>query len=34
VAATGRRWWHTSRSKLHQVLTVAYFDSLGIPRLT
>jgi len=33
VAATGRSWWHTSRSKLHQVLTVAYFDSLGIPRL-
>jgi RNA-directed DNA polymerase len=34
VAAAGRRWWHTSRSKLHQVLTVAYFDNLGIPRLT
>jgi RNA-directed DNA polymerase len=34
VAATGRRWWHTSRTKLHQVLTVAYFDNLGIPRLT
>ena len=34
VAATGRRWWHTSRSKLHQVLTVAYFHNLGIPRLT
>lgn len=34
VAATGRRWWHTSRAKLHQVLTVAYFDSVGIPRFT
>jgi RNA-directed DNA polymerase len=34
VAATGRRWWNTSRSKLHQVLTVAYFDNIGIPRLT
>ncbi|MBK9442623.1 MAG: group II intron reverse transcriptase/maturase [Comamonadaceae bacterium] len=34
VAAAGRRWWHCSRSNLHRVLTVAYFDNLGIPRLT
>lgn len=34
VAASGRRWWHCSRSNLHRVLTVAYFDSIGIPRLT
>ena len=34
VAAAGRRWWHCSRSNLHRVLTVAYFDSIGIPRLT
>ena len=34
VAAAGRRWWHCSRSNLHRMLTVAYFDNLGIPRLT
>lgn len=34
VAVAGRRWWHCSRSNLHRVLTVAYFDSIGIPRLT
>ena len=34
VAGAGRRWWHCSCSALHRVLTVAYFDSLGIPRLT
>ena len=33
VAVAGRRWWHCSRSNLHRVLTVAYFDSIGIPRL-
>ncbi len=34
VAVAGRRWWHCSRSNLHRVLTVEYFDSIGIPRLT
>lgn len=34
VAAAGRRWWHSSRSNLHRVLTVDYFDSIGVPRLT
>jgi len=34
VAALGRRWWHNSLSGLHQVMTIAYFDSLGMPRLT
>ena len=34
VAVAGRRWWHCSRSNLHRVLTVTYFDSIGIPRLT
>jgi RNA-directed DNA polymerase len=34
VASVGRRWWRGSRSKLiHLVLTVEYFDGLGIPRL-
>ena len=35
IAAGGRHWWRASRSKLlHLLLTVDYFDSLGVPRLT
>lgn len=34
VAALSRRWWHNSLSAIHNVLTVAYFDRLGMPRLT
>lgn len=34
VACTRRRWWHYSRSATHNVLTIAYFDRLGVPRLS
>lgn len=34
VAALSRRWWHNSRSAIHKVLTIAYFDNLGVPRLS
>jgi group II intron reverse transcriptase/maturase len=34
VAALSRRWWHNSMTALHHVLTVAYFDRLGMPRLS
>ncbi len=34
VAALSRRWWHNSRSAIHHVLTIAYFDQLGVPRLS
>ena len=34
VAALSRRWWHNSLSGVHHVLTVAYFDRLGVPRLS
>ena len=34
VAALSRRWWHNSLSAIHRVLTVAYFDRLGVPRLS
>ena len=34
VAGNSRRWWHNSRLALNNVLTIAYFDSLGMPRLT
>ncbi|NTX47706.1 hypothetical protein HT749_30430 [Burkholderia cepacia] len=33
VAANSRRWWHNSDQALNRVLTIAYFDSLGVPRL-
>lgn len=34
VAGAGCGWWRCSLSEVHRVLSVAYFDSLGIPRLT
>lgn len=34
VAANSRRWWHNSALALNSVLTNAYFDSLGMPRLS
>jgi RNA-directed DNA polymerase len=34
VAANSRRWWHNSGHSLNGVLTIAYFDSLGFPRLS
>lgn len=34
VAANSRRWWHNSRLALNRVLTIAYFDRLGVPRLS
>ena len=34
VAANSRRWWRNSRYALNNVLTIAYFDRLGMPRLT
>jgi RNA-directed DNA polymerase len=34
VAANSRRWWHNSRLALNNVLTIAYFDRLGLPRLS
>ena len=34
VAALSRRWWRNSLTALHNVLTIAYFDRLGMPRLT
>jgi hypothetical protein len=34
VVRNGRRWWRNSRLALNNVLTIAYFDRLGMPRLT
>ena len=34
VAANSRRWWRNSNRLLKTVLTIAYFDRLGVPRLS
>jgi RNA-directed DNA polymerase len=34
VARNSRRWWHNSGFALNYVLKIAYFDRLGMPRLT
>lgn len=34
VAGNARRWWRNSRLELHRVLTIAYFDRLGMVRLS
>ena len=34
VAGNARRWWHNSRYELNRLLPMAYFDRLGVPRLS
>lgn len=34
VAANSRRWWRNADRLLKTVLTIAYFDRLGVPRLS
>jgi hypothetical protein len=34
VAANSRRWWRNSDPLLKTVLTIAYFDRLGVPSLS
>lgn len=34
VAENSRRWWRNSGLALNNVLTLAHFDRLGMPRLT
>ena len=34
VAANSRRWWRNSTTGLNSVLTLAWFDQLGLPRLS
>mgnify|MGYP001285232879 CR=1 FL=1 len=33
IAANSRRWWHNSGALLNYVLTLNWFDRLGLPRL-
>jgi RNA-directed DNA polymerase len=34
IAANSTRWWHNSAQLLNRVLPIAYFDRLGVPRLS
>lgn len=34
VAQNSRCWWRNSAGELNRVLTIAYFDKLGLPRLS
>lgn len=34
VAQNARCWWRNSAGELNRVLTVAYFDTIGLPRLS
>ena len=34
VAGNGRRWWRNSNGAIKRVLTMAYFDQLGVHRLS
>jgi group II intron reverse transcriptase/maturase len=34
VAANSRRWWRNSDGDIKRVLTIAYFERLGVPRLS
>lgn len=34
IAANSRRWWRNSAKLLNGILTIAYFDQLGLPRLS
>ena len=34
IAGNSRRWWHNSRLLLNRAMPIAYFDRLGVPRLS
>jgi len=34
VAGNCQRWWRNSRGAINSVLTIAYYDRLGVPRLS
>lgn len=34
IAANSWRWWHNSRLLLNRAMPIAYFDRLGVPRLS
>jgi hypothetical protein len=34
IAGNARRWWRNSRMGLNRMLTIAYFDRLGVPKFS
>ena len=34
VAGNACRWWHNSRLELNRLMPIAYFDHIGVPRLS
>ena len=34
VAGNARRWWRNSDRLVKTVLTIAYFEGIGVPRLS
>jgi hypothetical protein len=34
IAGNSQRWWRNSVKLLNSVLMIAYFDRLGVPRLS
>ena len=34
IAGNARRWWRNSRYELNRLMPIAYFDRLGVPRLS
>jgi hypothetical protein len=34
IAGNARRWWRNSRMALNMVMSIAYFDRLGVPRFS
>ena len=34
IAVNNRRWWRNSRMALNGVLSISYFDKLGVPRFS
>lgn len=34
IARNSRRWWHNSRLALNRAMPIAYFDRIGVPRLS
>ncbi len=34
IAANSRRWWHNSKMELNRIVPIAWFDRMGLPRLS
>ncbi len=34
IAANAKRWWHNSNMELNRIIPIAWFDRMGLPRLS